>query len=234
MERMEMFLEPARAFLRQIGAFLPKVLIAVVILVAGWILAKAVRFAVEKGLRAINFHVVTEKAGIDGFLERGGVQTDTTGFLGLLFYWLAILAALMIAFNSLGLTYITDLVRQVVVFIPNVIVAVLILAFGAYFSRFVGTALTAYCKSIEMADAELLGQLATYATMVFVVLIALDQVQVGGDIVRQSFLIILTAVAFALALAFGLAGQKRAANFLDRHWPSAEADKDASVPVRNK
>jgi len=234
MERMEMFLEPARAFLRQIGAFLPKVLIAVVILVAGWILAKAVRFAVEKGLRAINFHVVTEKAGIDSFLERGGVQTDTTGFLGLLFYWLAILAALMIAFNSLGLTYITDLVRQVVVFIPNVIVAVLILAFGAYFSRFVGTALTAYCKSIEMADAELLGQLATYATMVFVVLIALDQVQVGGDIVRQSFLIILTAVAFALALAFGLAGQKRAANFLDRHWPSAEADKDASVPVRNK
>jgi len=234
MERMEMFLEPARAFLRQIGAFLPKVLIAVVILIAGWVLAKAVRFAVEKGLRAINFHVVTEKAGIDGFLERGGVQTDTTGFLGLLFYWLAILAALMIAFNSLGLTYITDLVRQVVVFIPNVIVAVLIIAFGAYFSRFVGTALTAYCKSIEMADAELLGQLAAYATMVFVVLIALDQVQVGGDIVRQSFLILLTAVAFALALAFGLAGQKRAANFLERHWPSAESKKEPGGPARPK
>lgn len=234
MERMEMFLEPARAFLRQVGAFLPKVLIAVVILVVGWILAKAVKFAVEKGLRAINFHVVTEKAGIDGFLERGGVQTDTTGFLGLLFYWLTILAALMIAFNSLGLTYITDLVRQVVVFIPNVIVAILILAFGAYFSRFVGAALTAYCKTIEVADAELLGQLAGYATMVFVVLIALDQVQVGGDIVRQSFLIILAAVAFALALAFGLAGQKRAAHFLERHWPSADAGKDPGGPARGK
>lgn len=234
MERMEMFLEPARAFLRQIGAFLPKVLIAVVILVAGWILAKAVRFAVEKGLRAINFHVVTEKAGIEGFLQRGGVETDTTGFLGLVCYWAVILLALMIAFNSLGLTNITDLVTQVVVFIPRVILAILILAFGAYFSRFVANALTAYCKSIEVADAELLGQLAGYATMVFVVLIALDQVQVGGDIVRQSFLIILAAVAFALALAFGLAGQKRAANFLERHWPSAEADKDASVPVRNK
>ena len=234
MERMEMFLEPARAFLGQIGAFLPKVLIAVVILVVGWILAKAVKFAVEKGLRAVNFHVVTEKAGIDGFLERGGVQTDTTGFLGLLFYWLAILAALMIAFNSLGLTYITDLVRQVVVFIPNVIVAILILAFGAYFSRFVGAALTAYCKTIEAADAELLGELAGYATMVFVVLIALDQVQVGGDIVRQSFLIILAAVAFGLALAFGLAGQKRAAHFLERHWPSADADKDPGGPARGK
>jgi Mechanosensitive ion channel, conserved TM helix len=220
MERMEMFLEPARAFLQQIGAFLPKVLIAIVILILGWILAKALKFAVEKALRAINFHVVTEKAGVEDFLRRGGVETDTTGFLGLLFYWLAILAALMIAFNSLGLTYITDLVRQVVVFIPNVIVAILILTFGAYFSRFVATALTAYCKSIEVADAELLGQIAGYATMVFVVLIALDQVQVGGDIVRESFLIILAAVAFGLALAFGLAGRKRAANFLERHWPS--------------
>jgi len=234
MERMEMFLEPARAFLQQIGAFLPKVLIAIVILVVGWMLAKALKFAVEKGLRAINFHVVTEKAGIEGFLQRGGVETDTTGFLGLLFYWLAILAALMIAFNSLGLTYITDLVRQVVVFIPNVIVAILILAFGAYFSRFVATALTAYCKSIEVADAELLGQLAGYATMVFVVLIALDQVQVGGDIVRQSFLIILAAVAFALALAFGLAGQKRAAHFLERHWPSADSEEKTGGPARSK
>jgi len=224
MESMEMFLEPARAFLRQIGAFLPKVLIAVVILVAGWVLAKAVKFAVEKGLRAINFHVVTEKAGIDGFLERGGVQTDTTAMLGLLFYWLAILAALMIAFNSLGLTYITDLVKQVVVFIPNVIVAILILAFGAYFSRFVGVALTAYCKSIEVADAELLGELAGYATMVFVVLIALDQVQVGGDIVRQSFLIVLGGIVLALALAFGIGGQHWAAGLLERWWPRQKKD----------
>lgn len=234
MERMEMFLEPARAFLQQIGAFLPKVLIAIVILIVGWILAKALKFAVEKALRAINFHVVTEKAGVEAFLQRGGVETDTTGFLGLLFYWLAILAALMIAFNSLGLTYITDLVRQVVVFIPNVIVAILILTFGAYFSRFVATALTAYCKSIEVADAVLLGQLAGYATMVFVVLIALDQVQVGGDIVRESFLIILAAVAFGLALAFGLAGRKRAANFLERHWPSTESGGEKGGAARRK
>jgi len=234
MERMEMFLEPAHAFLQQIGAFLPKVLIAVVILVVGWILAKALKFAVEKGLRAVNFHVVTEKAGLEGFLQRGGVETDTTGFLGLVFYWAAILVALGFAFDSLGLTYITDLVRQVVVFIPRVILAILILAFGAYFSRFVATALTAYCKSIEMADAELLGQLAGYATMVFVVLIALDQVQVGGDIVRQSFLIVLAAIAFALALAFGLAGQKRAANFLERHWPSAESKQETSGSARSK
>lgn len=232
MERMEMLLEPARAFLVQIGAFLPKVLLALVILIVGWLIAKGARFATERGLRAVNFHIVTEKAGIERFLEQGGVQTDTTQVIGLLFYWLVILATLMIAFNSLGLTYVTDLVRQVTLFIPNVIVAVLILAFGAYFARFLGAAVAAYCKSIDMDDAELLGRLAGYATMIFVVLIALDQVQVGGEIIRQSFLIILGAVAFGLALAFGLAGQKRATDFLDRHWPSGRTGQGEGSSTR--
>lgn len=219
MDRIDILLEPARAFLVQTGAFLPKVVLAVAILVAGWLIAKAVRFAVEKGLRAINFHILAERAGIDGFLRQGGIETGTTSIIALLFYWLAILAALMIAFNSLGLTYATDLVGRIALFIPKVIVAVLILAFGAYFARFVGATLTAYCRNIELGDADILGRLAGYAVMVFVILIALDQVNVGGDIIRQSFLIVLGAVAFALALAFGIAGQKRAESLLNRWWP---------------
>ena len=67
---------------------------------------------------------------MDGFLEQGGIRTDTTGIFGVLVYWLVILAALIIAFNSLGLTYITELLREVVLFVPQVIVALLILAFG--------------------------------------------------------------------------------------------------------
>lgn len=232
MERMEVLLEPARAFLVQIGSFLPKVLVALVILIAGWLIAKAVRFGIEKALRAINFHVVTEKAGIESFLQQGGVQTDTTRIIGLLFYWLAILATLMIAFNSVGLTYITDLIRQVTLFIPNVIVAVLVLAFGAYFARFISATVTAYCRNVDMEDAELLGRISGYATMIFVVLIALDQVQVGGDIIRQSFLIVLAAIAFACALAFGLAGQKRAADYLERHWPSNRGEESRNPEQR--
>ena len=83
-----------------------------VVLIGGWLLAKAARFAVVKALRAINFNVLTERAGIDGFLEQGGIGTDTTGIFGALVYWLVILAALIIAFNGLGLTYITDLLQQ--------------------------------------------------------------------------------------------------------------------------
>jgi hypothetical protein len=220
-----MLLEPVRAFLVQIGQFLPKLALAVVVLIAGWMLAKLARFTIVRALRAINFNVLTERAGMDGFLRQGGVQSDTTEIFGMLIYWLVILAALVIAFNSLGLTYITDLLRQVVLFVPKVIVALLILAFGAYFARFVGGTVMTYCRNVGIQDGELLGNLAQYAIMTFVVLIALEQVEVGGEIVRLSFLIILGGAVFALALAFGLGSQAKVAQLLERWWPS---DRDAN------
>jgi len=219
MDRVDMLLEPVRVFLVQVGQFLPKLALAIVVLIAGWMLAKVARFAVVKALRAINFNVLTERAGMDGFLRDGGIQTDTAGILALLFYWLVILASLIIGFNLLGLTYITDLLGRVVLFLPKVMVALLILAFGAYFARFVGNAVTAYCRNVHIQDADILGRLAQYAILAFVVLIALDQVNVGGDIIRQSFLILLAGVVFALALAFGLGGKEWAAEFLERWWP---------------
>jgi hypothetical protein len=220
METLAIQLEPARAILYQIGAFMPRLLIAVLVVLGGWLLAKIAHVAVTRALRAINFNVLTERAGLDGFLKQGGVSQDTTGIVSLLVYWLVILAALLIAFNGLGLTYITDLLGRVVWFVPNVFVAILVLAFGAYFARFVGDAVTAYCRNIKLQDSAFLGKLAQYAIMVFVVLIALDQIQVGGDIVRESFLVILAGIVFAFALAFGLGGKDWAAQRIARWWPS--------------
>jgi hypothetical protein len=219
-------LEPARTFLVQVGIFLPRLALALVVLVLGWLLAKGVRFTIEKGLRAINFNVLTERSGMDGFLQQGGTRGDTTSLFGLLAYWLVILAALIIAFNGLGLTYITDLLGRIVLFVPKVIVALLILTFGAYFARFVANAVVTYYRNVGVQDAALLGRLAQYAIIAFVVLIALDQINVGGDIVRQTFLIILTGIVFALALAFGLGGKDWAAALLERWWPKPRNDDD--------
>jgi len=219
MDRFEVMLEPVRVFLRQMGDFLPRLAIALIVLIVGSFVAKAVKYAIAQGLRAINFNVVTERAGIDGFLRAGGIRSDGTEILALLFYWVVILIALVIGFNSLGLAYITDLLSQVLLFVPKVMVAMLILAFGAYFAGFIGHAVTAYCKKVRLQDAELLGRICQYAILVFVVLIALDQVNIGGEIVRQTFLIVLAGVVFALALAFGLGGKDWAAEMLERWWP---------------
>jgi flagellar biosynthesis protein FliQ len=218
-QRVEVMLEPLRVFLTQVADFLPRLALALIVVIAGWLIAKAVRFAISRGLRKVNFHIITERAGIDGFLRDGGIRMDATDILAMLIYWIVILAALVVGFNLLGLTYVTDLLSRVLLFVPKVLVALLILAFGAYFARFVGNAVSAYLRNVHLQDAELLGNLARYAILAFVVLIALDQVNIGGDIVRQTFLILLAGVVFALALAFGLGGREWAAEFLERWWP---------------
>ena len=219
MNQIDWSLEPVRGFLLRVGEMLPRILLAVLIIVVGWMVAKAVRYAIVKGLRAVNFNVLTERAGMDSFLRDGGIRSDTTQILGLLFYWLVILASLVIGFNLLGLEYITDLLGRVLWFLPKVMVALLILAFGAYFARFIGNAVMAYSRNVHLQDADILGRIAQYAILAFVVLIALDQVDVGGEIVRQTFLIVLAGIVFALALAFGLGGREWAAEMLERWWP---------------
>lgn len=229
---VNMLLESVRESLHQIGAFLPRLLLAVVILVLGWLIAKAVRFAIVKGLRAINFNVVTDKAGVDQFLKQGGANIDTVRVLGSLAYWLVILAALMVASNSLDLAYVTDLIGRIVLFLPKVMFAVVILVFGAYFARFVGSALTKYLHENRIGEAGLIGRLALYAIMVFVIMIALDQMGLG-DIIRQAFLIIIAAIALGLALAFGLGGQKRAAELIER-WSRQTNDKEPAARDQTK
>jgi hypothetical protein len=220
MANVDILIEPVRAFLAQLGVFLPRLALALLVLVAGWLAARMIRFAVVKGLRAINFNVLTERAGTDDFLKQGGIQSDTTDIFGALVFLLVILAALVIGFNGLGLTYITDLLGKLVLIVPRLIIALLIVVFGAYFAQFVGNAAAMYCRASGLPDADVLGRLAQYAILAFVVLIALDEADVGGAIVRNSFLIVLAGVVLALALAFGLGGQRRAAEFLERWWPS--------------
>ena len=77
MDSIQIYIEPLRAFLFQIGAFIPRLLLAAIVVVVGWLVAKVVRFTVVRALRAINFHVLTERSGIDNFLRQGGMVSDS-------------------------------------------------------------------------------------------------------------------------------------------------------------
>jgi hypothetical protein len=226
MQSIDMLMDATREFLHQTAAFLPKLLLALLVVAVGWLIAKAARFAVERALRAINFNVLTERAGTDNFLRQAGMVGDTTTLFGLLAFWLVILAALIMAFNGMGLTYIPDLLGRVVLFAPKLLIAMLIMVFGAYFAGIVGNAVQNYCADARIADAEVLGRIVQSAIMLFVVMIALSQVEVGGDIVQRTFLIILGGLMLAFALAFGLGGREWAASLLQRWWPQPRKDRD--------
>jgi hypothetical protein len=228
MQSIDMLVDATREFLHHIAAFLPRLLQALVVVAVGWLLAKAVRFTIERALRAVNFNVLTERAGTDNFLRQAGMRGDTTTLFGIVAFWLVVLATLIIAFDGLGLTYITDLLGRVVLFTPKLLIAMLIVVFGSYCARFVGTAVQSYCVDAQIPDADMLGRIVRYVIMTFVVMIALSQVEVGGDIVQRTFLIILAGLMLALALAFGLGGKNWAAALLQRWWPQRGKDQDSS------
>ena len=225
MDSFDVMIEPLRGTLQEIGAFLPRLGVAMAVLVVGWLLAKAFRLGVVKALRAVNFHILTERAGIDGFLQQGGTDRDTTDGIGVIAYALVLLASLIIAFNSLGLTQVTDLLGKAMLFVPRLLVALLVVVFGSYFARFVGSAVQAYFRKTGISDAEMLGRIVQYAVLTFVVLLAIDHLDIGGGLIQQTFLILLAGVVFALALAFGLGARERAAELLERWFPRDRGDR---------
>ena len=226
MQSIDVFVEATREFLHQIAAFLPRLLLALVVVAVGWLFAKAARFAVERALRAVNFGVLTERAGTDNFLHQAGMRGDTTSLFGLVAQWLVILVTLIIAFGGLGLTHITELLARLVWFTPKLLVSMLVVVFGSYCARFVGGAVQSYCEDAQIPDADLLGRIARYLIVIFVIMIALGEIEVGGDIVQRTFLIILGGLVLAFALAFGLGGKEWAAAMLERWWPRHRKDED--------
>ena len=225
MNDINVLLEPVHALLNQIGAFMPRLLIALGVLVAGWLVAKVFRFSVVKALRALNFNVLTERAGVDGFLQQGGTENDTTDVVGWIAYAIALLTSLIIAFNSLGLTQVTDLLSKILLFTPKLLLALLVTVFGSYFARFVGTTGHGYCRSAGISDGDLLGRVARYAILTFVLLLAVDHLDISGGLIQQTFLIFLAGFVFAGALAFGLGARDHAAALLRRWFPLDESDR---------
>ena len=222
MDSFNVAVEPLRAFLVQIGAYLPRLGVALAIAVAGWLLAKALRFATVMALRALNFHVLSERAGMDEFLQQGGSRRDTADLFGLIVFWLVMLGALIVAFNGLGLAQVTDVLTRVLLFLPRLLIGLTVVVFGLYFARFVGQSVQAWCRGAEIGDAELIGRVVRYAIVTFVVLIAIDHLDIGSGLVQQTFLILLAGVVFGLALAFGIGGKDRAAAMLERWFPRAQ------------
>lgn len=222
MDSINVAVEPLRAFLVQIGAYLPRLGVALAIAVAGWLFAKALRFATVKALRALNFHVLSERAGMDEFLQQGGSRRDTADLFGLIVFWLVMLGALIVAFNGLGLAQVTDVLTRVLLFLPRLLIGLTVVVFGLYFARFVGQSVQAWCHGVDIGDAELIGRVVRYAIVTFVVLIAIDHLDIGSGLVQQTFLILLAGVVFALALAFGIGGKDRAAAMLERWFPRAQ------------
>ncbi len=214
-----------------LNAFLnaiPLVIGALLIIIIGWIIAGALARLVREVLRRI---------GVDRlFAEHSGrVYGDRTREIkpsvvtGELVKWLVRLVFLVAAANVLGLTQVSQLLNDVLLWIPNLIVAAIILLVAPLLGRFVRGAIEVGAGEMGFSNAPLLGRIAEIAIVAFAVIIAINQIGIAANLVNTLFIGVVAAVALAFGLAFGLGGRDVAAQLTQRWY---EQSQDAAARVR--
>ncbi len=219
---MSSFIDPILESLRltwsQLQILSPRLLGSLLMLTAGWLIARAVRRLVIKLLRLARMETVAERAGLEDFLLRGGVRFTTVTLIAAVLYWGLLLIAAMAAFNVLGLPVSTGLLEQLGNYLPRVLVALVIVVFGTTLARFVGATVHTYLSNIGVQGAQGIAFLGQVALQTFVATLALQQLAIGGGLLISAFQLAFGGLCLALALAFGLGGREWAASVIERTW----------------
>lgn len=198
-------------------AFLPNLLIALIILLVGWLIGAGLGRLVAQVVRSLQVDQALRSAGVERVLERSGFRLDAGAFLGFLVKWFFIIVFLVAALDVLRLTAVTDFLRTVVLgYLPQVIVAVLILLVAAVLADAVQKVVAGAARTANVRSANLLGTIARWAIWIFAILVALNQLQIASDFIQPLFTGFVVALALAFGLSFGLGGQQAAARFIDR------------------
>lgn len=215
-QQFDVFVASLTSFWTQLASFVPQLLAALLLLFLGWLLANVVRTGVMKLLDVLRFDSLAEKTGIEAFLKQGNLDISLSRLLAKLAYWIVIFVVVVTVANSLGLHMVADLFNKVVFYIPNVIVAILVLVFGVLVARFINRMVFAYLNNMGVQGALTISTLSEYATIIFVVFVALEQLEIGTNLLTAAFQIGFGAVGLAFALAFGLGGREWAAGVIKR------------------
>jgi hypothetical protein len=217
-EQLNVILESLKSFWAQFVFLLPKVLGSLVLVVLGWLLAKAFRKGTMKILKLLRVDEMAERSGIEDFLLQGGVRYTTVTLIGNLVYWLVLFTSILALLNMLGMQVAAELFNRIIFYIPNVIVAMIVLIFGTLFAKVIQGITFTYLNNVGISGAQMMGSIAQYAVLIFVVSLALEQLSIGGLLLISAFQIAFGALCLALALAFGLGGREWAAHVLEKLW----------------
>ena len=197
-----MLLDSIRAFFGQLSSFLPNLLAVLAIVVGGWIVAKVIQAVLVRLLKAVKADSLAERIQLAEMLARGGIQRTFSQLVGVIAYWLVMLVVLVAALNALQLTATAELLQRFLGFLPAVVAAILILIMGVLAAAFLAATVRTIASNAGIAQAQVLGQFVQSIVIIFAVVVALQQLEI--QFVGNAFLIILGAISFGCALAFGL------------------------------
>src|ERR671928_384116 len=193
-------------------AFVPQLIGAVIILIVGYIVAKILQAVVARVLKAVGFDGWMERGGIKQFFDRAQTNQTPATVLGKLAFWFVFIIAITMAADALGIPQVSDVLAQLIAYIPSVIAAVLILILAALLANF----LSGLVRGATGSD--LLSSIARYAIIVYAVFAALTQLGIAVQLTAPTFLIILGAAALAAAIAFGFGAQGVARDIVEKAY----------------
>jgi hypothetical protein len=193
-----------------VAGFVPRFVAAVVVFLIGWLIAMVLGRAAWHIVMVLKVDSALTKIGFKQAWERGGFRLDTPKFFYEMVKWFFVVVFLMAATNILRLEQVTEFLGTVVLYLPNVIVAAVILLIGILVAKFLEGLVRASVKAAGLVSANFLGALTKWAVFVFTLLISLSQLRVADDIIRTVIVGFVAAVALALGLSFGMGGVKHA------------------------
>ena len=207
-ERMELSFQ-------QFWAFVPALLGALVILFAGYLLAKLIERGTDRLLRKIRLNRMLERGGVMQAVERSGSHLNPTRVTANLVFWVIMFLGMLVAANALGLESLANVFSQLVSYIPSVIAAIAIIIIGIVLGSFVGGLIMASAGGLHGGPT--LARVGKAGVVLLAVFMALQELGIATEIVTTAFALLFGAISLALAIAFGL-GNRDLAGEITREW----------------
>ena len=198
-------------------AGIPKIIGFLVILIIGWLVASAIAAAVTAVLRAVRFNDLAQRSGFAGFVRQMGVQRDAASFVADIAKWFVRLIVLVAAFDALGLPAVSSVLQQLLLWLPNLVVALVILVLAGLAANALAGLVRGATAESGLGNPDLLANIARVAVWAFAIVVAVNQIGIATELVNTLFMATVGAVALAIGLSFGLGGRDTAA-LIVRGW----------------
>lgn len=209
------------------ATYIPSIINALLVLIIGWIIARIVQWIVLRLSHALGIDRLAMKSGVHKFLIKRGIHKGFSGILSSISFWAIILIVLINFFNHLGLVVVSDLLNQFISFIPNVLIACVLIILGFYLAEFVSSLVVGGLEESDFENPDLVGRIVFYSIGFFTVAISLTQIGIGEGLITNIVSIFFGSIGLALAISFGLGGKDWAATIIKKYFSSAGSDENA-------
>lgn len=204
---------------------IPRILAFIIIVAIGWFVSSLLAKGVTGLLRAIRFEELMQRSGLADFMNKMGTGVDSVGIIAGVVKWIVRIVVLLVAFDALGLPAVSDVMRQFLLWLPNLVVAIFVLFIGGIAARALGNIVRGATAEGGFANPETLANIARTAVWAFAVVVAINQLGIATNLINTLFTGFVGALAIALGVAFGLGGRDLASRTLEGWYDQAQEGK---------